>query len=297
MSDKITKKQHYVPQFYIKNFYNSKGRVDCCFLKDFSVVPIRSENICCENYLYEVDKEDPIYSWEIFFNSVEGLIKQDIDRLIKFLDGYNLQSDARLIFPRPKYLKDIIEYVVIQKVRTPRIVNNLGPKVQKILKHFKDYYTSGYDKMTDSDLKAYGLAMLFAKNGLVNDIFKQLERTHNVVVLKSSKLPFLSGDEAVIGDYKGRSELDDGMTSSFFSNSDLYFPLNTEYCLALLKEVEDFEYMSADKMGFKLVDDALYDHILKRLVVGCDICVFSNKIEDEVLDRLKNFSLKKAGVE
>ena len=58
MKEKITKKQHYIPQFYLKNFAGNDGKLwvyDRIEKKYFKSDP---KDICCEKYLYEMPWEN-----------------------------------------------------------------------------------------------------------------------------------------------------------------------------------------------------------------------------------------------
>ncbi len=58
MKEKMTKRQHYIPQFYLKNFAGSDGKLwvyDRIEKKYFKSDP---KDICCEKYLYETPWEN-----------------------------------------------------------------------------------------------------------------------------------------------------------------------------------------------------------------------------------------------
>ncbi len=51
----ITKRQHYVPRFYLRYFTNSDGKLHAYRREDQARFTTTPENVCAENYLYEVD--------------------------------------------------------------------------------------------------------------------------------------------------------------------------------------------------------------------------------------------------
>ena len=53
MNDCMKKKEHFVPQFYLKNFANTNGFLDIYDCNTSKFKEIQPNNICYENYLYE----------------------------------------------------------------------------------------------------------------------------------------------------------------------------------------------------------------------------------------------------
>lgn len=51
----ITKRQHYVPRFYLRYFTNPDGQLHACRRENGTCFKTSPENVCAENYLYEVD--------------------------------------------------------------------------------------------------------------------------------------------------------------------------------------------------------------------------------------------------
>jgi len=54
----MTKRQHYLPQFYLRNFTNDQGKVWCYDRFKERIYACNPRDIACENYLYETRWED-----------------------------------------------------------------------------------------------------------------------------------------------------------------------------------------------------------------------------------------------
>ena len=60
MSDQVTKRQHFVPQFYLRHFLNSRNEVEV-FDCDRRVIgaPKGTKGICYEDYFYGIRTGEP----------------------------------------------------------------------------------------------------------------------------------------------------------------------------------------------------------------------------------------------
>lgn len=87
----VTKKQHYVPQFYLRHFCDENGRVWVCELGNHKIFQTVPENICQEKYLYEVPWEESVFNQEyIFLNQQEQAFSDFESGICKLID--NLHS-------------------------------------------------------------------------------------------------------------------------------------------------------------------------------------------------------------
>lgn len=119
----VTKKQHYVPQFYLKRFTQDGKRIHV-----FDKVANKSflagiKDVAYENYFYDVPKAD----------TVDGEKYQPEERALSVLEGkFNSITDVALKFakdgqpvPTVKQLQDMALFTAIQLVRTPQYRDNL----------------------------------------------------------------------------------------------------------------------------------------------------------------------------
>lgn len=67
----MTKKQHYVPRFLLKNFSDDQEAAWCLKKSNLKVFKTNIRNICCKSYLYET-------RWEDGFNESNALRWENI---------------------------------------------------------------------------------------------------------------------------------------------------------------------------------------------------------------------------
>lgn len=96
------KKQHYVPQFYMKSFANDKGGISILNLSDYSVrneVPYKSQ--CSIDYFYGKDGE-----WENILSRKES----EWASVLRKMNAEETITSAEM--------KSIREFIVYQRQRT-----------------------------------------------------------------------------------------------------------------------------------------------------------------------------------
>lgn len=83
----ITKRQHYVPRFYLRNFTNAEGQLHTYRRQDGTRFTTAPENVCAENYLYEVDLsnvDDSKAAHSLLDNYIEGQLSGAEGRLAPY---------------------------------------------------------------------------------------------------------------------------------------------------------------------------------------------------------------------
>lgn len=76
--DNITKKQHYVPQFYLRQFVDEDGLLHCYRKSDCKQFPAHTDDICFKKYGYEVKAP---------FGNNEFLLPNEIENMFRTLEG------------------------------------------------------------------------------------------------------------------------------------------------------------------------------------------------------------------
>lgn len=143
----MTKKQHYIPQFYLRLF-TSSNKFNCFNVKTFKRYTSSIEDICCQKHLYEVDKAKPDNELENYWASIEGCFADIIKCLSK---SYRVPFNIDLVMT-------LTVFGLFQLIRTPRfkiilerdiIPNNcsiVGDVTDKslsnifLLEHLYDFY-------------------------------------------------------------------------------------------------------------------------------------------------------------
>jgi hypothetical protein len=96
----ITKNQHYIPQFYLKKFRNTKGKVEvlsCKYNKLFS--PASAKRICFEDFYYATETgvyDEISQEIENYFSQLEFLLSDKIPPIEKkILNGECINTDDK----------------------------------------------------------------------------------------------------------------------------------------------------------------------------------------------------------
>src|SRR5574344_1167297 len=78
----VTKKQHYVPQFLLKNF-TPNGESIFCYDKIENRISMRKiDNVACENYFYETT-DRPVNEIENKLSTIEGKTSLNIQKIVQ----------------------------------------------------------------------------------------------------------------------------------------------------------------------------------------------------------------------
>lgn len=101
--DKLTKKQHYVPRFYLKYFADSNGRLHVFNRDEDKFYPSNVDNICSNRYLYEVERSRAIDTDASRFihpnkiendlSKIESCVSESYKAFIKCCEQGRLEGD------------------------------------------------------------------------------------------------------------------------------------------------------------------------------------------------------------
>lgn len=198
--EQITKKQHFVPEFYFKNFYGSNKKVCDYELKHKSYSYKTAGQICYKHFLYETPWENnqgalgdfvQTNSIENHFRDRESVYRPLVNKVIE-----NLSNNGDL-FLNWDELNVIAEFVSNLFFRNPAIIR-----------------MSNVDKLTDEDYKIKGvneIKFLIEMTGvgeldpilkaakyheLVDDSLKGSYPDKMKQLLKSMRLTFLIAQES-----------------------------------------------------------------------------------------------------
>jgi hypothetical protein len=76
-TDMVSKKQHYLPQFYLKQWANDRNQV-WAYYKNREPIQIKVRRIGCENHLYSINKNDYLEQW---LAQIDGDLSTVIDEV------------------------------------------------------------------------------------------------------------------------------------------------------------------------------------------------------------------------
>ena len=115
----MTKNQHYVPHFYLRNFSSNKISIVLYRIKG-KRPPVKNaaiKNICSEDYFYDRD------------NSIEAALSQKEDDWSAVLKEIIEQKQIRQLTDKTS----LREFVSYQYTRTRGLLNHVSSMVQKLL--------------------------------------------------------------------------------------------------------------------------------------------------------------------
>jgi len=220
----INKRQHYVPQLYLRLFSDDKKTVTVFSLKDNKIV---SENAsiarqCYKNYFYSTNPEI-----EKMISDVESAAKPIIDKILKSKikpsrkteDYYRLlifvlYQSARTLFAADQLNEGIDK---LGKMILKKVIEFEKPKGIKI--DDVDKVTMKYDKPAIQNLQA------------VTEVFPLLFDLNCKIVVNATKCEFITSDNPVVN--YNKYYFKDYFNYCGFANKGLIiiFPLSPKVCL------------------------------------------------------------------
>lgn len=179
----ITKKQHYVPRMYLRNFCID-GEKDKCYEYNPYTNDVRIANInnlCEENYLYEIRDEEGIFlvpelknqiekAFSIIENEDAGLLR-DLLELIEQTRGSIVLSDDQR--------KKLIGFIILMILRNP-VLRDVLPETLKLI--------NGTELKTEAEIKYAWIIIL-----LHTDIYGyEIENTQLTFLKTKESNPFIT---------------------------------------------------------------------------------------------------------
>lgn len=190
-----TKNQHFVPQFYLRNFSRDKKTIGTYVLeKNLKVDKASIKNQASKNYLYSSDQE---------IENILGTIEADASRVIKsILENPKQKLNEEQIF-------HILSYMIIQMGRTPAMSNELQNSIEDMYKMvlmdrirkradytkdrekgFEDYLSSFRLKIVEPNLMAVSMYASFIQQVLLQELDYK-------ILLNDTDENFITGDNPV----------------------------------------------------------------------------------------------------
>ena len=160
MSDTV--KEHYVPQFYLKNFMDDRGLLHVYDFEQTKIFYPKPKNICCENNLYETKWENANVNLDDFVlrNNIENIfskyereyskVLQKILQICNKLKNSNtpilcrneedIQNVTDEIIDRygqiPNEIENLLDIVRIKGLAKENYILKINQKMENIIFHF-----------------------------------------------------------------------------------------------------------------------------------------------------------------
>jgi len=245
MTSNKVKKQHYVPQFYLRNFSKNGKRIEVFDKEQRKSYPANIKDVACGNYFHDIDNEhfkDETQEMEKFLSRLEGNYKNSLDSVLKKL------KDAKIEYLNTKSLsydfnitqeekRGIAEFFVLQWIRTDKkrkeftqITETLR---QAIKEHCEDANIDFNQVDTKYDVKMSQLDMIFSS---IEPLSSYLMEQKWLFGMNMSAIPFYTSDNPAILDKEfceNKKYRGNGFESP---NINFYLPLNSKFILLVVEK-------------------------------------------------------------
>ena len=298
-----TKKQHFVPQFLIRKFYNSSKRLEGYSFRERKIIYPDADDICSMNYLYEWDMVNFLNYIEKVLSKLESRINVNLNNTIDYLNSAN--NNKEVFVSLTEDIKEMCKYTIIQRLRMPDIINQLPQIVLKGYAEFlmemacreneevrKQGLQEELKKLLKEDiefdekkkgadeafLKGEGLKLLFEEDLIIEYIYNLVMSSHKVVIKKSNNFHFVSSDEPVmiLGEV--------GEVKDMFNTSNFYLPITPNYILCLIVSNGEYDELIGDRVILQEIQEKEYEKILRNQVAQAKKLVYTDKITKKMED-------------
>jgi hypothetical protein len=262
------KKQHYVPQFYLRNFSKDGKQIFVYHLASqvCNLSPIVST--CQEKYFYDVDPE-----FEKMLNQIES---RQAPVIKKIIDLQNLETLSA------NELYDLMAFFVIQDTRTKDarmlvdkhvelFVSKYIKPMMKADQELKKKYTPEYIdslKITMPNFYKFTFGVALSSIEALSDLLP-------VLIVNKTFKPFISSDSPVIKNNYYRVGKN-GLVGVLSPGLQIFCPL-TEKLLILFIHREAYDLHFTKNMMIELTNESDIDKINELQILNClDILLFTN---------------------
>jgi Protein of unknown function (DUF4238) len=201
----VPKNNHYVPQFILRNFANTKGKVWWVRKGEQPLRPVQrlAKDVFAENHLYNVTLENGVKD-----TRVETELCKFEDRVAPIVTAL---VDWNRALPCPVSVEDLLllQFFVIQIYkRNPKTLKEHGT-TDTVLKSFQDHYAlmKLHGKNVDPLIEAEILTLGFAQNSLkeiqvlsvlhFSDEMNVALQNHGIILAYNADKNFVVGDNPI----------------------------------------------------------------------------------------------------
>ena len=288
-----TKKQHFVPRTYLKNFGYKKN-------DDFyvNVIPKNQSieslfesnitNICAENYLYTLTGDSE--SRQLLENIYSNIFENEYTGLFEILTNDNIYEVT------PENKKSIISAIITMFYRTKKWLNEINNfndeslnKVYQICKQFNvDFYTdSNGNKIIIKGKSIEELKQMIKNQTRIPFVLTQLKtalrlieikQTNNINVFKiEGKDEFITSDNPVFG-----ININKVQTIPFDIDNAYYLPISNKYLFSIFPN-EDLP------INNKIIRRVMSENQVKKMnkiqLINCNKFIIGSK--SEIIETIK----------
>lgn len=221
------KRQHYVPQFYLKEFKipNKNGSQISCFDKKLDSIFVASvSKVAAESYFNDFDEDQ---SFEKALSKFEGMVIDHYKNLVKS------QSLAKLT---PVDKAAIAYFIAVQHSRTRRSRDIIKDASEKVLEQAQEIGVVPdkrvYELFTEEGAKRFQYHLMAMTSSKFTKLLLKRKWT---LVINQTEIPFWTSDSPLVYFNSFPYDKHDGFGFER-SGSELYFPMNPWLNLAVIDE-------------------------------------------------------------
>lgn len=283
MKKAYTKKQHYIPRFYMKNFANNKKQynvIDIFEKKYYNNIPYMNQ--CYEKYFYDKDNR-----WEKELELLENKWSILINKII--VENY---------YPDENEKKTLKEFAVYQKNRTKYHSEEMQELVWANLKAYIEIKLNHENKKIDEE-KLEKIKKAFLKNkkqNIIQDslkvsksICKHIDDLELCIIKYNTKRKLISSDNPIIC----YNNLYFRATGYDYAGIIIFFPVNSELLIVIYDST-----MYANNDSKKIINST-NEYEVKYLnyyqILNSNGLIFfkNKKMTDELMTALNNKKINK----
>ncbi len=278
------KKQHYVPQFYIRNFSKDKKRVFIYHLESKQVFLSPINSTCQDKYFYGLapDFEKLLAEFE---QKQAAVIKKIIEtrnlNMLTHGERFDLYGFVMLQFTRTKDARMVAENYVEFFVK-----NYLKPLIRG-RDEFKEYSSEYIDSLKITMPQFYMYSMGLALNGI-----EGILDLKPLLLVNKTKCPFISSDAPVVKNNYFRIK-NDSLTGFQSPGLQIVCPLNESLLLVLLHE-DAYKIIGECNSIIEVTDESDVESLNKLQILNALEILFINSNEEEKIRQmdLSNLPIK-----
>jgi len=255
------KKQHYVPQFYLRNFSSDGVTIQVYDKFTGKVFRANIKDVGSEKYFYDIPNLEDELGVEQFIEKYFHSTEQSTSKTIaNILDGLNNNSFIKL---HPKNRAALAEFLALQFLRTKRFRNILSEFNEKLNEElFRTYLetinpelqTVDFELKTKEEVKPQLHALTFLDPDLIESLAKTLYR-HIWIILKNvtTKKLYTSDNPVVKKGHVKHPVLN--MSGIASRGIEIAFPISPTYILLLIDSDAFGALKSKDGKVSEMKDD------------------------------------------
>ncbi|MCJ7431440.1 DUF4238 domain-containing protein [Candidatus Bathyarchaeota archaeon] len=250
------KSEHYVPQFYLKNFtIGGKGKTLHCFdkatLKEFISTP---KNVACGKHFYDAEPSEQ--SVENFLSKIEADFSVAYNKLIIERDLRELKLDE---------VKNIATFIVLQELRTREWRETLRDLVKQLNERLSKYKMSDKlkEELEDVTREEYPKEMqLGMMSRYLGEFVEMMLGTKWILIENGTQMLFWTSDQPVTR-YNPVDKSPLGNLGILCEGIQIFYPLTPLLALCFCDPFHYHRY--PDKMTTKNVDNVIFQNSMQVL--------------------------------